>query len=58
MNEWVDAVEEKGFDQMLGAYMRNVGESSNPVAFSKLLKLSSSTLLLPPQSNGEVGFNV
>lgn len=41
VNEWVDAAEEKGFDQMLGAYMRSVGESSNPVAFPKLLKVLS-----------------
>ena len=36
--EWVDAAEEKGLDQMLAAYMRSVGESSNPLAFPKLIK--------------------
>lgn len=38
VNEWVDAAEEKGLDQMLAAYMRSVGESSNPMAFPKLVK--------------------
>ena len=38
VNEWVDAAEEKGLDQMLAAYMRGVGESSNPLTFPKLLK--------------------
>ncbi|KAL8704420.1 MAG: hypothetical protein Q9201_002411 [Fulgogasparrea decipioides] len=38
VNEWVDAAEAKGLDLMLAAYMRVVGESSNPLAFPKLLK--------------------
>ena len=38
VKEWVDAAEEKGLDQMLAAYMRSVGESSNPLAFPKLIK--------------------
>ncbi|KAL8840015.1 MAG: hypothetical protein Q9170_001499 [Blastenia crenularia] len=38
VNEWVDAAEAKGLDPMLAAYMRTVGESSNPMAFPKLLK--------------------
>ena len=38
VNEWVDAAEEKGLDQMLAAYMRSVGDSSNPLTFPKLIK--------------------
>ena len=38
VKEWVDAAEEKGLDQMLAAYMRGVSESSNPLAFPKLVK--------------------
>ena len=38
VNEWVDAAEKRGLDQMLAAYMRTVGESSNPLAFPKLIK--------------------
>lgn len=38
VEEWVQAAEEKGLDQMLAAYMRSVGESSNPLAFPKLVK--------------------
>ena len=38
VDEWVDAAEEKGLDQMLAAYMRSAGDSKNPLAFPKLLK--------------------
>ncbi|KAI4158636.1 MAG: hypothetical protein L6R39_000491 [Caloplaca ligustica] len=38
VKEWVDAAEAKGLDVMLAAYMRTVGDSSNPMAFPKLLK--------------------
>ncbi|KAL8726975.1 MAG: hypothetical protein Q9166_006338 [cf. Caloplaca sp. 2 TL-2023] len=38
VKEWVDAAEAKGLDVMLAAYMRVVGESSNPMAFPKLVK--------------------
>lgn len=38
VNDWVDAAEDKGLDHMLAAYMRRVGESSNPLAFPKLVK--------------------
>ncbi|KAL8974897.1 MAG: hypothetical protein Q9197_000866 [Variospora fuerteventurae] len=38
VNEWVDAAEAKGLDVMLAAYMRTVGDASNPMAFPKLLK--------------------
>ena len=35
VKEWVDSAVERGLDQML---MRSVGESSNPLAFPKLIK--------------------